>query len=160
MPTNSLDKRSEPVFAKIGVAIDGSDSSDKALELAIRLARIHQSKLFILNVVTLPVLYGESSSAALSSSVVQAFFDDALKSARRLLNRASKRSERAGVDTETVLIDNYTSITQAITDYIVKEKVDLMVVGSRGLSGFKKLLLGSVSSGVASHATCSVLIVK
>jgi len=41
-----------------------------------------------------------------------------------------------------------------------KEKVDLIVVGTRGRSGFKKLLLGSVASGVVNYAHCPVLIVK
>jgi nucleotide-binding universal stress UspA family protein len=158
--TSTLSNKSEQVFGKIAVAIDGSEHAEKALNLAIKLARIHNSKLFILSVLTLPVLYGEGSSVAMSSSVMQAFFDDALKAVKRLLNKASSKSEHAGVDTATILIDDYASTTQAIVDYVEKEKVDLLVVGSRGLSGFKKLLLGSVSNGVATHANCSVLIVK
>ena len=47
-----------------------------------------------------------------------------------------------------------------ITEFAKKERADLIVVGTRGLSGFKKLLPGSVSSGIATHAPCSVLVVR
>ena len=41
-----------------------------------------------------------------------------------------------------------------------KEKIDLIVIGTRGLGGFRKLLQGSVSSGVMTHAKCNVLVVR
>jgi len=52
------------------------------------------------------------------------------------------------------------SVVDAIVQFAEKEKVELIVVGTRGLSGLKKLILGSVSSGVVSQAPCSVLVVK
>ena len=58
------------------------------------------------------------------------------------------------------IIENVPSVVQAITDYASEWKVDLIVLGTRGLSGFRKLLLGSVSNGVLSHASCSVLVVR
>jgi nucleotide-binding universal stress UspA family protein len=45
-------------------------------------------------------------------------------------------------------------------DCAEQKKVDLIVIGSRGLSGFKKLLLGSVASGVVTYSHCPVLVVK
>jgi nucleotide-binding universal stress UspA family protein len=48
----------------------------------------------------------------------------------------------------------------AIVDYAENENVDLIVIGSRGRSGFKKLLLGSTASGVVTYVTCPVMIVK
>jgi nucleotide-binding universal stress UspA family protein len=52
------------------------------------------------------------------------------------------------------------SVVKAITDYGASRQVDLIVVGRKGLGGFKKLLLGSVSDGVVNHAASTVLVVR
>lgn len=52
------------------------------------------------------------------------------------------------------------SITDSLVSYAESHGVDLIVMGSRGFGGFKKLLIGSVASGVSQHAKCPVLIIK
>ena len=47
-----------------------------------------------------------------------------------------------------------------IIQYAEKENIDLIVIGTRGRSGFKKLLLGSTASGVVTYAHCPVLVTK
>jgi len=51
-------------------------------------------------------------------------------------------------------------VVETIINHAAKEHVDLIIVGTRGLGGFKKMLIGSVSSGVISHANCPVLVVR
>jgi len=51
-------------------------------------------------------------------------------------------------------------VVETIISHAAKEDVDLIVVGTRGLGGFKKMLMGSVSSGIISHADCPVLVVR
>jgi nucleotide-binding universal stress UspA family protein len=58
------------------------------------------------------------------------------------------------------VLERALSVVEAINDVALNEKVDLIVTGTRGLSGFKKVVLGSVASGVVEHAHCSVLVVK
>jgi nucleotide-binding universal stress UspA family protein len=53
-----------------------------------------------------------------------------------------------------------TSIASAIVEYAKNKDVDLIVIGTRGRSGFKKLSLGSVASGVITNAACPVMVVK
>jgi nucleotide-binding universal stress UspA family protein len=58
------------------------------------------------------------------------------------------------------LIDSQMSIEGAIVEYAESHGVDLIIIGTRGRSGFRRLLLGSVASGVINYATCPVLVVK
>lgn len=53
-----------------------------------------------------------------------------------------------------------TSIVSSILEYAEKENVDLIVVGTRGHSGIKKLLLGSIALGLVTYASCPVTVVK
>jgi nucleotide-binding universal stress UspA family protein len=52
------------------------------------------------------------------------------------------------------------SVVEAIVEYATEEKAQLIVMGTRGMTGFKKMLLGSVSNGVVNHAPCAVLVVR
>jgi nucleotide-binding universal stress UspA family protein len=52
------------------------------------------------------------------------------------------------------------SIVGEIVGFADKEKVDLIILGTRGRTGFKKLLLGSVAEGVVNHSSCPVMIVR
>jgi nucleotide-binding universal stress UspA family protein len=60
---------------------------------------------------------------------------------------------------ETKIIEA-TSIVGTIVEFAEKEKVDLIAVGTRGSSGFKRMLLVSVAKGVVTYAHCQVLVVK
>ena len=71
-----------------------------------------------------------------------------------------QKADENSVKLKTEFIVDPTSIVGAIVDYAERENIDLIVVGSRGLSGFKKLLLGSIASGVVTYAHCPVMVVK
>ena len=58
------------------------------------------------------------------------------------------------------IIDSAQSAYAAIVDYAEKENVDLIVIGTTGKTGIKRILLGSVALGVITYATCPVLVVK
>lgn len=58
------------------------------------------------------------------------------------------------------IIEGSISVEGTIVDYAENENIDLIVIGTRGRSGFKRMLLGSVASKVATYATCPVLVIK
>jgi nucleotide-binding universal stress UspA family protein len=58
------------------------------------------------------------------------------------------------------VIDGLLSAEATIVDYAESQNINLIVVGTRGRSGFSKVLLGSVASKVVTYAHCPVLVVK
>ena len=59
-----------------------------------------------------------------------------------------------------IIEDPYSRVESAIINYAESEHVDLIVMGTRGRSGFKRILLGSVASGVLSYSHCPVMTVR
>jgi nucleotide-binding universal stress UspA family protein len=59
-----------------------------------------------------------------------------------------------------IIEDPISRVGSAIVTYAERENVDLIVIGSRGRTGFKKMLLGSVASDVVTYAHCPVMVVK
>lgn len=140
-------------FSKIIVAVDGSQHSMNAADYAILIATKHGSELILLHV--LPV---DSSVAGLLSSPS---IDQMKKEAQVSFDRVKQKAEEISKDIRlrAELISSL-SVVGGIVDFAEKEKIDLIIVGTRGRSGFKKLLLGSVASGVVNYAHCPVLTVK
>jgi nucleotide-binding universal stress UspA family protein len=82
-----------------------------------------------------------------------------LKISRKKLKDGWLELEKKLMKTKYSLERNL-SIVGAIVEYAELENIDLLVIGSRGLTGFKKLLVGSVASGVVTYAHCPVTVVK
>jgi nucleotide-binding universal stress UspA family protein len=53
-----------------------------------------------------------------------------------------------------------TSIVAAVVEYAEEHNIDLIVIGTRGRSGFKRLILGSIATGVITYAHCPVMVIK
>ncbi|MGA8737860.1 MAG: universal stress protein, partial [Nitrososphaeraceae archaeon] len=76
------------------------------------------------------------------------------------IDQVKRRAVEKNVGVKTDIIVSVTSVVKEIADYAKKNNIDVIVVGSRGMSGFKKMLLGSVASGVVTFAHCPVIVVK
>lgn len=145
------------------VAVDGSDNARRAANAAVDLAVKYGAELVVLHV--MPRLTYEFIPVSLSAPAVPPtgfgrLYDQAKKEAMKYVEEAATRAKNRGVTARGEVLENAPSIVQAITDYATQEKVDLIVVGTKGLSGFKKLLIGSVSSGVVAHASQPVLVTR
>ncbi len=136
-------------WRKILIATDGSPYSTHAARKAIELAEAYGSEVIIISVVDVPAeFYGEAPD------VVDKLIDDAKKYAGELKDLALK----AGLSASAVVLegDSHTAITETAE----KEDIHLIVMGSHGRTGIKKLLMGSVTAKVIGYAPCPVLIVK
>ncbi len=147
---------------RILVAVDGSEGSTKASEVAIELAKKFGAQLYVLHAFRGYPEYMTRFPNAPSPSgeAIESYEAYARKAALDLVGRAVSMAEKKGLKAKAHTTETIGSSVQAITDFAAGEKIDLIVMGTRGMGGFKKMLLGSVSSGVVTHAQCAVLVVR
>ena len=145
-------------FKKILVAFDGSADSIKAVKAASTLARCLGSELTLLHVYSVPV-YTYGGPGGLPQDSIESLTSGAKERGESALQKGLKiaRDEQVEASGETV---ESGSVVEAIVEYAARKKTHLIVIGTRGMTGFKKLLLGSVSNGVVAHAPCPVLVVR
>jgi len=145
-------------FSRILAAYDGSPDSLKAVRRASALSSEFGASLVVVHVYSLPsVVYGGPGPMPLVD--FKGLEDSAEAKAKDTLAKGVEVCKQEGVQVKAQLLES-ASVVQAILEFAQKEGVDLIVMGTRGMTGFKKLLLGSVSSGVVTHAHCSVLVVR
>jgi nucleotide-binding universal stress UspA family protein len=149
-------------FARILVCVDGSESSVKASDHAVEMAKKHGAQLIALNVVVSQLGYAYSSGefGLVSPGAANELLDKSKQEAKKWFDDLEKKAAAQGVKVKTEMVASPTSVVQAIVEYAEKNKVDLIVTGTKGKSGFTKLLLGSVASGVVTYASCPVMVVK
>jgi nucleotide-binding universal stress UspA family protein len=139
---------------KIVVGVDGSDASKQALRWAIEEARVHGANVLALHAWQVPPPVAEVGPMPTLDPV--SFLPELQESADKLA--AGLVDEVVGGDTSVTVEPVAVEAPPASALLDAAEDADLVVVGSRGLGGFKTLVLGSVSHQVAQHAPCPVVI--
>ena len=140
------------IFQKILVPLDGSEHSGRALETSIQLAKKLDSKLGLLTV------YSMTGVSAPSPDMAVIATEAAYNSCKKVLAKAEQKVRSEKIEVETEFAEG--NAVKEIVKKAKEGKFDLIVMGARGLSTFKKILVGSVSEGVIKSAPCPVLIVK
>ena len=139
------------MFAKILVAVDGSESSKKAFDKSVFLAQKCNSKLFVVHVV-LDWEYGGDSAATFE------LIDELRARGSELLQQCKNQALQSSVQVETVLEQG--DYAHEIIEVAKRKNCELIIMGSRGMSPIKELVLGSVSLKVMHHASCPVMVVR
>jgi nucleotide-binding universal stress UspA family protein len=175
------------MFKKLLCPVDGSDHAEKALDIAIDLAKKYDAELIILHVPhrseNIEALERFAEVEGLSKHVsseldrlramdfrvgvaTESAFEQAGISSRLLIevgqhvvDQARKYAERSGLAKVDVRLEGGNPADR-ILDCIGEENIDCVVMGSRGLSELKGLFLGSVSNKVANRAPCTCITVK
>lgn len=151
------------MFKRILLATDGSGNARRATRVAVELARRNGSELIVVHAIP-PAVMPMSAPLPPTAGTFGAFMDEYYKrskeEARKLTREVVDLARERGVDGRGEILDAPESVVKQLIDFAKNEKADLIVAGTRGLSGFRKLLLGSVSGGLVSHAPCAVLIVR
>jgi len=139
---------------QILVPIDFSPSAAAVVEWAAHLAQEHGSRLILLHAYHLPVEFQQLEAAYLPPD----FWANVKNEAAGTLERYAEPLRAAGIQAECVVREGYPATV--IEEEAARIGADLIVIGTRGLSGLKHLLLGSIAERVVQRAPCPVLSVK
>ena len=149
-------------FSKILVAIDGSESSMDAAYCAISIVVKNKAELIVLNVSSSLARYALKvlDFGSIKPPYIEETHQSVKEEIQRSFDKIKEEADKNKIHLRTQVVNTDASIVGAIVDYAESEGVELIVIGTMGKSGFKKLLLGSVASGVVTYAHCPVLVVK
>ncbi|WP_158507488.1 universal stress protein [Candidatus Nitrosotenuis cloacae] len=138
------------VFCKILVCCDGSKHSDKAIKISCDIAKKYDSDLTIIYVVD-KTLRSDVFAGSEYTKILRKYAQDTILRAQRL-------AKSQGIESNVIIKEG--NVSEQIIQYSKKSRTDLIVVGSKGLGAVLRFMLGSVSTKIANHSLCSVLIVK
>ncbi len=141
----------EATMERIVVAIDGSDTSQRALSWALDEGRLRQAAVEVMH--SYHAQYVDAPPYGVPMFEPEVYE----KAAQRVLDLAVDAADTSGLPLPVERIVVVGGAAKAILE--TAKGADLVVVGSRGLGGFKGLLLGSVSHQVTHHAACPVVVV-
>jgi len=139
------------MYKKILLATDGSEHSKRAAENAIHIATCTEGS-------KIEVVYVVDADRAKSDVLSNWNSVDVNDSRKQRMKDVEEKAKEAGVSYEIKVLHGEPG--PAIVEYVNKNQIDVVVIGSRGLSGIQEFVLGSVSHKVAKRANCPVLIVK
>jgi nucleotide-binding universal stress UspA family protein len=143
---------------KIMVPVDSSPYSKRGVEIAGQYVQKFPSEIFLVNVQPVQV---SAFTQWMPKGAATTFVpnQDLEKEADAILDEAEKIISVYQADkiARTMLSGH---VADEIVKFAESEKIDLIIIGSHGLSGIKRFLMGSVANAVVSHAHCSVLVVR
>ena len=145
------------MYKHILVAVDGSKTSNAALQEAITLAKEGDANLRIVYVVDEVNLNVETPGG------LEAFWEALRRSGEAILEEAKTRARKAGIEAETRLLEIQT-LGHRVADMVVQEAeawpADVVVIGTHGRRGLHRLILGSVAEGVVRISSTPVLLIR
>ena len=152
---NDLDPNKIPL-KQVVVPLDGSKDSFQAASYAIKLAKAHGAQVFFVHTVVSP-RYNYYEPGGM---VILPYIEDAKRAAEEWYKAVGSIASEQGVKFSYETILDVASAADAILNYAEGKKADLIVMGTKGRTGLKRFLLGSVASAVVGHAHCPVLVVR
>lgn len=133
------------------VATDFSRTAESGLDWAIEIAKVHRASIELVHALLFPNQMGDYLPSPPDMS------EELRKAALGRLDESAGRAREEGIEVRPELLLGLPS--QAILEATRKAGADLIVIGTRGLSGIRHLLLGSTAERVVQHAECPVLTV-
>ncbi len=147
---------SDVQIKKILLPIDGSDASMKAARYAVKIAKDEKAQIICIHAIGTPVYISAYENPVLLPS----YYEQAKKLVEEWFKSIAEIAEKEGVDIETHVIIDIVSVVDSIVRYASDKNADLIVMGTKGRTALKRFFIGSIASGVVTHAHCPVLVVR
>ena len=144
------------MFKKILLPVDGSSTSNQAIEKTIAMAEAFKSEVTLVSVIDDYAFTGVGVDFAYGQTE---YLQAATVEANATLDAAKQLFEARGIAVASTLVEGH-AVFRGILDTAQSTGADLIVMGSHGRQGLKKLVLGSVAAQVLSHAHLPVMIVR
>ena len=162
---NNISEHNNNNISKILVPIDGPELSRKAADYAILLSSKLGTELFVIHVLNDIPYEHNVGSYGLYDIETPDEIKQILQEERGITKEwfdkiKASASEKNIKIIKTELVITRSSIESAIVDYAKRNRIDLIVIGTAGHSGFRKLIPGDVASGVIKHSHCPVMMIK
>ena len=141
---------------KILIPVVKSEYNDKIISYAIILAKGSGASITAINVLDKSAIGGIGD---VFGRRVDEYENEMRKRSQELLTEVQQVIEKEGIKTSTEVIGNK-SVAQGIIDYARESGADVIVIGTKGLTGVGKFLMGSVASAVIDHAHCPVFAIR
>lgn len=151
---------------KILIPVDGSNYSKRALEEAIKIATLTDAELTLLHVRSEHVPKVDSTSKDFEPQYNERSRKDSLDLLEDMVEHLSdedkEKIERISMVGSVHDMGKTSDIAVTITDFVEKEGIDLVIVGSQGVNAgrIRSVFMGSVTKDVLAHTNCPVLVVK
>jgi len=142
------------MYKKILVPLDGSPLAEKALDHAVRMARAFDSEIILFEVVHFMPIYGSPELVA------PLLVDEKQKElAEKYLAKIAREIEAKGVKVRS-LVKTGQQVAIEIIDFAKENKVDLIIMSTRGRSGISRWVLGSTAHKVVTRAETPILLLR
>ena len=139
-------------FTLVVVAVDGSEVSLRAAEHAAHIAKQDGAELLALHVVPAPQFEVQGGLAD--------NYANARRNAKKWMKEVEDMAARNGIGVKTEIVVGAYSVVDAILGYAETMKADLIVTGTRGTTPSRRILVGSVASGLVEYSGCAVLVIR
>lgn len=150
------------MFEQVMVAVDGSPTANRGLKAAIGLASDQHASLSIVHVIddTAGVAY-VGDMGYIPANYVDSLLEDLRENGRRVLDKAQAAAREAGVEAKTILVETKgRTVADTIVNQGRKLRADVIVLGTHGRRGLRRVLMGSDAEAVLREARVPVLLVR
>lgn len=144
------------MFKHLLVPVDGSSTSRQSIEKAIAIAEAFKSEVTVIYVIDPYAFTGVGTDFSYGQAE---YLSAATAEANEAIEAAKKAFQDHGISVDASIVEGH-AIYRGILETAESVNADLLIMGSHGRRGLEKLVLGSVTAQVLSHAHLPVLVVR